>query len=129
MTLAEQFQKYLAAGELHIQHCNSCGADNLYQRSHCTSCHSRDLAWRKASGRGTLVSFTVVRSGAPSEFQADVPYGLGVVRLSEGPQLLTRLYPDSDGDFGTYKCDMPMAFAPASAKEIARRPVAWFKKA
>lgn len=126
MALATDFQTYLAHGELHIQSCNDCGAKQMYPRQRCLECYSKDLGWFHASGKGTLLSYTVVRAAAPSAFKGDTPYGLGIVKLAEGPQLLARLVPDEDGEFSAYRCDAPLVFAPAEPSEIERRPVAWF---
>lgn len=126
MKIDQEFYAHLASGELHMQHCNSCGANQMYPRRRCISCYSADLGWQKASGKGKLLTFTVVRAAAPTAFANDLPYALGIVKLEEGPQLLGRLVPDGDGDFGSYQCDQSVAFAPADKDEIARRPVAWF---
>ena len=79
------------------------------------------------AGRGVLHSFTVQRLGAPSGFEADTPYALGVVKLAENVQLLGRLWPDADGGWDSYACDAEVEFHPAAKDEIARRPVAWFR--
>lgn len=126
MSLAKDFRSHLAAGELHVQSCNACGAKQMYPRQRCLSCYSKELGWARVSGKGTLLSYTVVRAAAPTAFKADIPYGLGIIKLSEGPQLLARLQPGDDGEFSAYRCEMPVVFAPASAAEIERRPVAWF---
>lgn len=126
MSLATDFQDRLAKGELHVQLCNSCGAKQMYPRQRCLQCYSKDLGWSPVSGRGTLLSYTVVRSAPPTAFTHDVPYGLGIIRLEEGPQLLGRLVPKGDDDFSGYSCDGEVTFTPANATEIENRPVAWF---
>ena len=126
MSLASDFQERLAKGELHVQLCASCGSRQMYPRQRCLQCYSKDLGWSQVSGRGTLLSYTVVRAAAPSAFKEDLPYGLGIIKLDEGPQLLGRLVPDGDGAFSGYRCDEAVIFAPADPTEIERRPVAWF---
>ena len=59
----------------------------------------------QASGRGTIYSFTIVCSNAPSAFAADVPYAVAVVRLEEGVQLLANIVAS---DFGELRCDAPV---------------------
>jgi len=129
MSLATNFQEQLAKGELHVQLCNSCGARQMYPRQRCLTCYSKDLGWARASGRGRLLSYTVVRAAPPTAFREDVPYGLGIVKLEEGPQLLARLTPGADGEFADYRCDGAVVFAPADGPEIENRPVAWFAPA
>lgn len=126
MSLETDFQQSLANGELHVQSCNDCGARQMYPRQRCLQCYSRNLGWAQVSGRGRLLSYTVVRAAPPTAFKDDLPYGLGIIKLDEGPQLLGRLVPGSDGEFAGYTCDQPVMFTPADPAEIERRPVAWF---
>lgn len=123
--IVDEFRDGLGRGELLIQKCRACGALMMYPRHRCIACGSDDLGWQAASGRGTLKSFTIVRAVPPSGFEGDLPYALGVVALEEGVQLLARLHP-AGGGWDGYGCDRPVAFAPAEATEVARRPVAWF---
>lgn len=129
MSIQSEFQDGLSKGTLLVQSCNSCGAKQMYPRQRCLQCYSKDLGWTQASGKGKLLSYTVVRAAAPTAFQEDTPYGLAIVKLEEGPQLLGRLVPGEDGEFGNYDCDCPVVFTPASATEVERRPVAWFDPA
>lgn len=122
-SLAEQFSAGLDAGELRVQHCAACGKLNMYPRHHCPFCQSTDLGWVAAAGTGVLHSFAVVRAVTPRGFEAEVPYAVGVVKLDEGVQLLGRLHPSPDGDWGGYTCDARVTFAPAGTP---RRGVAWF---
>lgn len=121
-----QYRAGLARGELLIQHCNACKKPNMYPRYACPFCQSEDLGWQKASGKGTLLSWTVLRAGGPEGFETEVPYALGVIKLDEGVQLLGRLVNDASGDWTSYRCDDRVSFAPASPEQIATRPAAWF---
>jgi uncharacterized protein len=117
--IIQGFRDGLAAGDLPIQHCNSCGKLNLYPRYACPDCQSDDLDWQNAAGTGTLMSFTILRAGAPEGFEGELPYALGVVRLEEGVQLLARLTPDADGGWASYACDAPVAHVAATDKTYA----------
>lgn len=123
--LADDFNDALAEGRLLVQSCNSCGKPNMWPRYRCPFCQSADLGWTEAAGTGTLKSYTIVRAVPPQGFEDEVPYGLGVVRLDEGVQLLTRLEA-VDGDWDAYECDIAVRFAPHPAEEMRARPVAWF---
>ena len=128
--LVADFRAGLSAGELLIQRCQSCGNAQMYPRYRCTACQSAELGYVRSSGRGVLLSYTVIRAVPPRGFEADLPYALGVVRLEEGVQLLGRLAPGGNGgDWEGYACDTPVEFAPAGPEEIERRPVAWFRAA
>ncbi len=126
--IRDGFRAGLAQGELLVQKCNDCGGLNMYPRHACPHCQSLSLGWQKASGRGILHSYTVLRQGAPQGFEGDLPYALGVVKLQEGVQLLGRLIPDPDGNWDSYKCDDTVEFTPVSAESIERRPCASFKR-
>jgi hypothetical protein len=47
--------------------------------------------WTEASGRATVAAWTIVRKAAHPAMAADVPYTLLVVRLAEGPCLISSL--------------------------------------
>jgi uncharacterized OB-fold protein len=73
------------------QRCSRCGVLQYYPRPRCTTCGSGEWKYEQLSGRGTVYSWTEVLRNAPSVAKADVPYILAIVRLDEGPQLLTRI--------------------------------------
>lgn len=125
----DEFRVGLARGELLVQKCNDCGGLNMYPRHACPHCQSLSLGWHKSAGQGVLHTFTVLRVGAPEGFEGDLPYALGVVKLAEGVQLLTRLVADPDGDWSSYQCDMPVEFVPMPAESVAHRPCAWVRGA
>jgi uncharacterized protein len=79
-----------AAGELRIQRCLDCGKPYFYPRPICPSCGSGDVEWFAASGRATLYSYVISHRPAPG-FEADAPYAIAVVQLSEGPRMMTNL--------------------------------------
>ena len=78
-------------GELRLQHCRACGHVQFPPRRYCSSCLSDDIAWERASGRGTVRSWTVVRQPASPAFRAEVPYVMALVTLAEGPTMLSGL--------------------------------------
>lgn len=127
--LVTGFRSGLAKGELLIQKCESCGKLNMYPKHACPHCQSLSLGWQQAKGTGVLKSFTVLRAGAPEGFEEDLPYGLGIVQLEEGVQILCRLTPDADGEWSGYACDDKVEFIAASPEEVERRPCAWFHRA
>jgi uncharacterized OB-fold protein len=127
--LPVEFNAALTEGRLTIQHCNNCGKPNMYPRYRCPFCQSNDLKYVEAEGSGTLLTYTVVRAVPPAGFEDDLPYALGAVRLAEGVQLLARLEPEDDGDWGGYACDAEVTFAPHPGDATEARPVAWFRLA
>ena len=117
--IVEQFREGLARGTLLLQHCNACGRLNMYPRYACPHCQSDDLGWQEASGKGRLMSYTILRGGAPEGFEGELPYALGVVRVEEGVQLLARLSPGTDGGWDGYACDRPVMFVPTPDRSYA----------
>jgi uncharacterized OB-fold protein len=97
-----------AAGrhELALQRCRSCGAHLFYPRVACPHCLGGDLEWRRASGRGTLHTFTVVHRGQRG-FPLGPPYVIAIVELAEGPRLMTNLV-GIDADPATVRIGMPV---------------------
>jgi uncharacterized protein len=79
-----------ARGELVFQRCER-GHAFLYPRSVCPSCHSAELAWESSAGRGEIVTFAVVHRPPWDDLARPVPYVVVLVRLDEGPQLLSTL--------------------------------------
>ena len=76
--------------ELQLRRCRACGLHHFYPRAACPHCLSADLEWRRASGRGTLHTFTVVHRGQ-RDFPLGAPYVIAIVELAEGPRLMTNL--------------------------------------
>jgi uncharacterized OB-fold protein len=77
-----------ARGELLLPRCGECGVWLHPQDETCARGHL-DHVWAAASGTGTIVAATVVhRTGHPA---LPAPYTVLVVRLDEGPQLVSSL--------------------------------------
>ena len=77
--------------ELSIPRCRACGKHHFYPRELCPHCHSDDLEWVDASGKGTIYSYTIARKPAGPVFAADVPYIVALVTLDEGPRMMTNI--------------------------------------
>jgi uncharacterized protein len=78
------------AGELRIQHCQSCGKYYFYPRPFCRYCQSRDVAWRPVSGRGRLVSYVINYRPLPPADPAE-PQVIALIELDEGPRMLSNI--------------------------------------
>lgn len=75
-----------AAGELLLQQCDDCDQHYFPPRPFCPRCLSRNVTWRKASGRGLLHTYLINNQVAPPGW--DVPYAIAVVQLEEGPRMM-----------------------------------------
>lgn len=78
-------------GELRLQRCTACGAWRHHPRPLCPACHRFDHEWALASGRGEVHTFTIVHGPTLPAFAAQLPYNVIVVRLEEGPLMVSNL--------------------------------------
>ena len=79
------------AHELRIQRCAACGHHQFFPRIYCTKCMSDRVEWFKASGRAKVLSYTIVNRPVSPAFAADIPYVVALVKLDEGPTMMTNL--------------------------------------
>ena len=78
-----------ARRELVFQRCAACGNAIHTPATVCGRCWSRDLAWERSGGTGTVYSWTTV--WRPPTMAFVVPYAPVIVDLDEGWQLLSCL--------------------------------------
>lgn len=79
--------------------CAACGKAHWYPRAVCPFCGAEKIAWRAASGHGTIYSFSVMR-------RAKEPYAIAYVTLPEGPTMLTNIV---DCDFDALQIGQPVS--------------------
>lgn len=87
----QRFWQAIDAGQLLLAHC-ACGKH--YARAQaCLVCGApaSTHAWEPASGQGVVQSFIVFDKPYHAWFADRLPYLVAVVRLAEGPELLTNL--------------------------------------
>jgi uncharacterized OB-fold protein len=85
------------AGELHLPVCTACGRAHLPAGPICPFCLFDTIAWRRASGRGVISTYTIVHKAWFPAFAADIPYNVIQVELEEGPRLTANLVQCPDG--------------------------------
>ena len=87
-----------------VQRCQKCNGTQHYPRAICSGCGSTDaMFFISATGIGTLYSFSeVFRPAHPS---LRVPYVVALVRIEEGPLVLTRIVGAALKDL---RCDQPV---------------------
>ena len=81
-----------AAGDdrLVLPYCSACAAFQWPVRAACPRCGA-PLAWRDASGRGTLVTWSIVNRAVNPELKDDAPYVVAFVELDEGVRVFTNI--------------------------------------
>jgi len=77
-----------ARHELVIQKCASCGTVRHPPRPMCPACHSTDVTWVQARGRGRVWSWVVAHPPVLPAFADKVPYNVVVIQLEEGIRMI-----------------------------------------
>ena len=93
-------------GEFLVTKCADCGDWNWIPYPGCRSCLSQNLEWKPVSGKGRLMTFSVVHRGPPT-FGTE-PYGVALVELDEKPRSIVVLANVVDTDLETLEIGMRM---------------------
>ena len=91
--------------ELRFQKCLDCDHVRWPASIICPSCYSKETERIKASGKGTVYTFTVYHHAFHPAFKEDIPYVTAIIELEEGPHLLSNIV---NCDPETVYCDMPV---------------------
>ena len=86
-------------GRFLVPFCAACGEAHWYPRAICPFCAGDKVEWRKASGKGTIYTFSVMR-------RVKEPYAIAHVTLAEGPTMLTNIV---NCDFDKLHIGQPVA--------------------
>ena len=70
--------------------CKKCGKINFPPRLICPECGHREFDQVKLSGEGVIKTYTVIRV-APSRFEDEVPYAVGIVELKDGVSTMMQI--------------------------------------
>jgi len=85
------FYEAARRGELRFQRCSSCRTFRHYPRPICPRCLGRDYVWEKATGRGTVYTWTIVRGPTLPAFEHRLPYNVVDVLLVEGVHFVSEV--------------------------------------
>ena len=80
----------LREGRLQFQSC-ACGHRWLPASVLCPACLGTAWQWQTARGTGTIKSWVVYHVAYHPDFASRLPYNVAIVRLDEGPQLITNI--------------------------------------
>lgn len=70
-------------GKINAKYCSDCQAGPFSENAfECASCHSRSLEEKTLTGKGIILTFSIVHNGIGS-FKDLSPYALCVIRLKE----------------------------------------------
>jgi uncharacterized OB-fold protein len=85
------FYEAAGRGELRFQRCTACGRFRHYPRPVCPACLSRDHEWARASGRGIVHTWTIVRGPTLPAFEPLLPYNVVDVLMDEGVHFVSQV--------------------------------------
>lgn len=88
---SKPFWDGLKAHQLMLQRCARCKKVRHYPRPMCDACHSMDCEWIRASGKGTVHSWSVNHHAFHPGFKRDTPYVLVTIDLEEGVRMIAPL--------------------------------------
>lgn len=88
---AAPFWQALRRDELRLPRCRACGHLLFPIGPCCSECLTADFDWPVLSGRGQVWSYVVYHHAFSKAMADKVPYNVAIVRLDEGPQLITNV--------------------------------------
>ena len=86
-TKISDFAVHLRDGRLMASRCSKCGETSFPPRADCSACLAGEFEYKEVSGKATLHTFTRI-DAAPTGFEDEVPYIVGVADLDEGGRAL-----------------------------------------
>jgi uncharacterized OB-fold protein len=108
-TKAADFIKHLEAGKVAITRCKTCGMVYSPPKMDCSNCNSSDMEWLGVKGKGRLISYSTLYF-APTGFEDDLPYTLGLAEFEQGVKIFGRLSKEIPQD--ELKIGMELKVAP-----------------
>lgn len=95
--LNKPFWDYALKGIYALQRCDACGDAHVPESPVCPRCLSDRQSWKPASGKGTLESWADFHRAYWDGFKDELPYRTCLVRLDEGPLVVSNLVGDQAG--------------------------------
>jgi uncharacterized OB-fold protein len=97
-TTSRPYWEAATRDELSIPWCPRCERFFMWPAPWCPHCWYVEPTWRHASGSARVIACTAVHQAPLEAYQRETPYCLAVVRLDEGPQLMTNIVGCAAGD-------------------------------
>jgi uncharacterized OB-fold protein len=92
--IEERYRREARDGRLMLQQCTDCRHVQAFPRAFCSRCGGREVAWKQASGRGTVAAITTLHRAPTADYRDKVPYVIALVDLAEGVQVMGHAAPD-----------------------------------
>jgi uncharacterized OB-fold protein len=90
LTPIQEFKDNLKKGELIGIKCSACESINVYPNFHCSNCRNASLEKIKLSGKGKLITYTILHA-VPARFKENIPLIIGLVEFEEGGRISAHL--------------------------------------
>jgi uncharacterized OB-fold protein len=94
LTPIQEFEEGLKNKKLVGTKC-SCGSISVYPNFHCSKCSNASFEKIKLSGKGTLITYTILHA-VPLRFKENAPLVIGLVEFEEGGRISTQLDASQD---------------------------------
>jgi len=91
----QPFWQALSEGRWITTGCTACGKLTFPPKAVCPHCWAADMAWSEWTHRGVLYSWTRIHA-APSSFESETPYAVGIVDLAAGVRIACRVLDDGN---------------------------------
>lgn len=91
-----EFWDYCKRHELRIQRCKVCMDYRFYPRPICPQCKSREVEWKKMTGKGAVYTYTINYPPVLPYFSDLVPMPVALVELDVGNVFMVGRLIDGD---------------------------------
>ena len=88
---SERFWRSARERALELQKCDRCGEFLYYPTPICQFCSHDEFTWTPIAGTGTIYSYSVLERAKGNPFEDSVPIAIVLVRLAEGPVMMSNL--------------------------------------
>lgn len=95
--LMKPFWEHAAARRLAVQRCERCDDLHFPPTHVCPKCLSDEQSWQPVSGEGTVFSWIEMHRAYWPGFASDLPYNVCIVKLREGPLLVSNIVGEMEG--------------------------------
>lgn len=97
----QPYWDHARAHRLSVQRCSACGHRHFPPSPVCPACLSDQQAWEVVSGRGTLLTWGRFHRAYWPGWRDDLPYDVCIVRLEEGPLVVSNFAGPTPPDLRT----------------------------
>ncbi len=115
----KEFWKGCREHELRFQKCKNCDHVRWPPSVICPQCHSFEAKWIVSGGTGAIYSYVVYHIAFHPAFKKDLPYATAVVKLAEGPKILTNIVGCRPSELF---CEMPVNLVWEDVSETVSLP-------